>query len=962
MSLRAIRCLIVFVSLFICNMTISNACNGIEETINEIKSTDFETILEIDLAKQTAHNSSDYRNCKDYKSKGDLAYVIGLKFFNLHTQASYVKAYDAFDLSLRYRIDSLDLKSYEDNVVKCKINLGRCRFKTNKLGDARRIFESCFITKDKIENQKTLGRLLFHLGEVYLEIGIFDRASSCFQEVIDLTNNGEESLFPYMVESYNYNGIALTENAETESAISNFETFGNDFLPEDDPYFLWYLRNIGFCRNDLKRYDEALKAFELIEQKLIKSFTIESLGSKEAYNESMCNCLLGQIRTFTKLSKIEEAERTIKKAAKYCESELVDFNDNRADILYLQGKLDAALTSYHQAIVSGFNLQVPMGNVFQLPDLSNKRPKQDKLRSLLEVTQSYGQTAFQLYRKNGNDKMLDAAYKAYDYYDQLFLLNFEKLLTDNSRYRLIEISRSAYEEAMTVANTLYQLSNKKETQYAEKAFYFAERIRANLLYTSISQKDALNQKLIPDKAKVDIENLSVEIRMADEALSASQDNQLKDSLKRNIEDLKIQLDHAKSKLAEEYPAYHQLAFSNHDIPSFEMIRKNVLSQENALVEYFVNNSDSSLYIWGISQENIYFNRIPFSDSIKLLIRPFLRSISDQKYIFDKKSGANELYFSTAQNLYDILLRNVLNKLSKSNGDLIIIPDGDLNLIPFATLLSDKPSDFYSAPYLVRKFSISYDYSAKSLVRNYRQTKNQRKYKVCGFAPKYDNNPDWGELLYNTKEVNALTSIFKQSSTFEKEAASRQAFEENCSECDILHISAHGFFDEDETMNNHLVFYKTDSTTPEILTVSRIHLQNLESRLTVLSSCETAMGELKSNEGLVSVSNAFSYAGSKSVMASLWLLNDKQAFKMMEHFYLQIKEGATMSSALSEAQLQVIKSSPINAHPYFWGNLMLSGNTDVLYAESSKKNYFLMIGGGILLLLLFGLFVVKGRKK
>ncbi|MCP4123075.1 MAG: CHAT domain-containing protein [Bacteroidetes bacterium] len=932
-------------------------CDSLAALLSDFKLSEFEATLEVELSAKEVYGSEIYADCSDQVLKADIAYAFGLKYFNLPDDE---KALLYFNKALHYRLDSLKLDEAHDDVIKCKINIGRCLQYSNQLGKARSVLESCFAVKDQMELPKTHGRMLFHLGEIYLEMGIYDRAADCFGEVIELTNNGEESLFFYMVHAYNLMGIALSENAQYVASYESFKQFGEEFLSEDEPDFVVYLYNSAKCLEWSNQHEEALVLYERLEEMLAQDH-LQKVFGEAGFNAEMCRCMLGQARILTTMTRTDEARGQIQQASRYCSGKLTIYYDNLADLELENGELESALNYYHQALVNGFEIHSQVGPVLQLPDLVVDRPDQLQLRNLLEITRSFGSTAYAIYLKTNEFAYLERAYEAYDLYDKIFLLNFEQLLTDDSRYRLIEIARPAFEEAINVSFKLHDSGDRKKDPYAQKAFYFAERIRANLLYTSISNKDALEEKLVPDEAKVQIENLLSEIRRLDEQVSSSDRMPSRDSLDNLVNGLEIRLDHEKSKLAEAYPAYYQLAFNNRDIPGFQDLRQQILGKNRTLIEYFVSNNDSSIYIFGIGPDRDYFQQVRIPSGFRDRTLSFLKSISDRAYIFDRNRDAWPVYFQQGQELYELLLKDALTELGAEDGELLIIPDDVLNLIPFATLLTGPANDFYTAPYLLRQYAVSYDYSAKSLLRNYRQSDKRETYTACGFAPTYVNNPDWGELNFNSKELTALTSNFNDVRIFDREAASRPAFEAVCGECDILHISGHGSLDEKETLKNHLVFYREEGTSvSEMLTVSRIHLQDLPARLTVLSSCNSAMGDLRSNEGLVSVSNAFSYAGSRSVMASLWLLNDKQAHIMMKSFYGLIKEGRTTAEALSESQLAVIKSSPVNSHPYFWGNLMLIGNTDPLFYKTESA-WYLRLAGGVLLLLLLGWLTVRKRK-
>jgi tetratricopeptide (TPR) repeat protein len=94
-------------------------------------------------------------------------------------------------------------------------------------------------------------------------------------------------------------------------------------------------------------------------------------------------------------------------------------------------------------------------------------------------------------------------------------------------------------------------------------------------------------------------------------------------------------------------------------------------------------------------------------------------------------------------------------------------------------------------------------------------------------------------------------------------------------------------------------------------------------LVVLSSCESALGKDLESEGIIGLPRGFLYAGAKSVIASLWKVDDEATAKLMSNLYARIQRGESLGSALRGAQLDMLHDEQW-AKPYYWAAFVLEG--------------------------------------
>ena len=133
----------------------------------------------------------------------------------------------------------------------------------------------------------------------------------------------------------------------------------------------------------------------------------------------------------------------------------------------------------------------------------------------------------------------------------------------------------------------------------------------------------------------------------------------------------------------------------------------------------------------------------------------------------------------------------------------------------------------------------------------------------------------------------------------------------------------------------------------------INALSIISPMVVLSSCETAGGELRSGEGVMSLSRSFLQAGAASVVHSLWPLEDSKSRDVMTGFYGELKRGLSKGKALSNAKRLYIKQPPpFYTHPYYWAAFQITGDSVPL---RSKGKWPLSAGSILMAFVIFAYF-------
>ena len=202
--------------------------------------------------------------------------------------------------------------------------------------------------------------------------------------------------------------------------------------------------------------------------------------------------------------------------------------------------------------------------------------------------------------------------------------------------------------------------------------------------------------------------------------------------------------------------------------------------------------------------------------------------------------------------------------------------------------------------------------------------------------------EWSPLPHAREEVRRIAELFENASTH----VGSEATEERATTLDkrvrIVHFATHGYLDDRFPLDSAVVLSLADdlpSPRPNgLLQAWEIFERvRLEADLVVLSACESALATQEGGEGLLGLTQAFQYAGARSVLASLWRVQDDSTAELMVRFYRNLRAGNSKAEALRAAQLELIRgavsvqsdsgaSSPRDfSAPYYWAAFQLYGD-------------------------------------
>jgi CHAT domain-containing protein/Tfp pilus assembly protein PilF len=192
------------------------------------------------------------------------------------------------------------------------------------------------------------------------------------------------------------------------------------------------------------------------------------------------------------------------------------------------------------------------------------------------------------------------------------------------------------------------------------------------------------------------------------------------------------------------------------------------------------------------------------------------------------------------------------------------------------------------------------------------------------------------LRYVDEEADSIARLYKTKALKTGEAL-RSTFIEQAGEYDIIHIAAHTELNSTSPLFDHIMLAKDNSGTAALEIRDVYNLNLTKTSLVILSACQTEIGSGLHSIGddFVALNRAFMYAGSSTVIASLWKVDDRATGTLMKAFYTRLKQGMSKADALREAQRETRRTYP---NPYYWASFVLTGDpgTRIVKQMSNPK--------------------------
>lgn len=540
------------------------------------------------------------------------------------------------------------------------------------------------------------------------------------------------------------------------------------------------------------------------------------------------------------------------------------------------------------------------------------------------------------------DKALNYARRFANFRHQLTLLNFD-LMTQTEREAFVS-------QGSTGGMPLYRLLPIFKQELAAEAMNAILSEKGLLLRSSERIKKALSQLndgalMARQDSLQRLQTYYKTLNMADYIGSDANNNEMV-KCRQRMERLERNINREAAKYIE-----------GMNTPDWQAVQA-VLKQDEAAIEYVISDSTSLGALVVLAQGHpLYVALTPTNE-----LWNGLEKMKD----LDMQQKAEGLYRDDQLKLYAKLWQPIESKLQGIN-KVFYSPTGFLNDLSFAAFKCVDGS-YLSEHYELHQMLSTGDLVALCSHPTLQPVHTSALYGSVFYSPEHKElalqehvqeghrgavSDAFEYLPFTKSEIEKIENILhnrkvatKMQLGFAPTEESIHAMNENSP--DILHLSTHGFFikgDKNIMGNKFLARFPAtqfssmqrcglafadanrtwegDTDKPEeadgILTANEVAMLDLSNtHLVVLSACQTAVGEY-SLEGVYGMHRGFKLAGVKSILATLWNVNDKSTARLMELFYQNWLSGTPMQQSLNEAVRELRREYP---SPFYWAPFVL----------------------------------------
>ncbi len=760
-------------------------------------------------------------------------------------------------------------------------------------------------------------RLFNRLGVMYYETGNYNKARNYFEKaiaVLSAGNNPDNSLLA------NYRNNIASIHVKLEEYTAAKSVYGSVL-----PYFNNEVyHNLGIISLKEENYYQAVDYLGQV-----------NYGDNKKNTELYYN--LGV--AYSELGKPDSSERYFHKAF----AENLKWNGHRKNITYgliLRYQADqlARERLYLEAAGKYQHAIIQFDTRFTDPDIFNNPRQYSGIFSYINLFNTLiakADVLEKLYQQEKDVKILVSSLDAYKSAFRLAEYVEQTYDSDEARLFLGKIKYTVHSNPIDICLRLYDLTRKKN--YLEEAWFFDQRNKASILSLNVMENEWKKKLGNGNESLTRESSLKQAITRLSLKASGITDSVRLVNINTAITDKEIELGKVRETIHND-PAWLEKKSIEIIPPVNEMQKK--LDNTTALLSFHLSGTELLTLLITASQFD--YHKSPVNDD-------FFAEIGSLRTALQHTSpGLRYNGVVSAMKLYETMISPIYSKLTHIKR-LIIIPDDELNYLPFEALQDENKK------YLVEKFSVQYQYSAVLLEEDKNESPASSTLAFAPFASTSFTDTA-GKLLSSLPASGAEISGLA-GKIFMDSAATKNNFLRTANSQAILHLATHASVNNLDPALSFIAFYP--GYRDYKLYAGEIYNLKLDStQLVILSACETGTGQLIKGEGLMSLSRAFAYAGCPNIITSLWKAEDKTTAFMTRRIHEYLEEGFSKDRALQHAKLDLLNSKEIDARfktPDYWSNLIFIGN----YKADHLGNKWRWVAIGVVAILL-GYFLIKRK--
>jgi CHAT domain-containing protein/tetratricopeptide (TPR) repeat protein len=442
-------------------------------------------------------------------------------------------------------------------------------------------------------------------------------------------------------------------------------------------------------------------------------------------------------------------------------------------------------------------------------------------------------------------------------------------------------------------------------------------------------------RMLPTAGEPDPELLAQEARIRSEIIRTTlghdwsrSDEQQDERLQSRLLSLQIAHESVARQLAEAMPQIHDVVAGNGW--ESEELQRRLADDDEVLISYFLGARCS--LVWWVTPDSVGMTHIPSREEIEVTIE------ASSSLLESGGASASVQTELALARLGELLIEPVWSQIEPYR-NLVIVPDSALFRVPFSALgtahipdaKTDERNPSRKAP-LVASKAIRIVPSVGAAL--YMETKAKmssatRRVSIAIFSdPVFDltdsrirnkthftppaHEATWKRLPSSRNEADQIRRLAVGSEVLDISGfeANRERFlGGDLEHFDVIHFATHGVYhDTIPEVSGVVLSLVSEEGSPQngFLSVQDVALLRLRARLVVLSSCQSALAGRRRGTGTLGLVAGFIAAGSDSVLASLWPVEDKATAYLMKLFYEGLLlEDLTPSEALQRAQQRML---------------------------------------------------------